>query len=156
MMKTEAAKCAAVIRKYMKAKGVKASVTSKNYSMGDSVNVKIKEIIDPKVLNEINEDLAIYQYGKFDGMQDLYENTNVMDEIPQTKYLFIEYDYKVADVFTETLVEILKDKINVNDPNPEYQYQQMARGILYGREQFMTFGEACAAIIEYCNKNEAA
>ncbi len=155
-MKTEAAKCAAAIRKYMKAKGVKASVTSKNYSMGDSVNVKIKEIIDPKVLNEINDDLAIYQYGKFDGMQDLYENTNVMDEIPQTKYLFIEYDYKVADVFTETLVEILKDKINVNDSNPEYQYQQMARGILYGREQFMTFGEACAAIIEYCNKNEAA
>jgi hypothetical protein len=131
-------------------------VTSENYSMGDSVNVKIKEIIDPKVLNEINDDLAIYQYGKFDGMQDLYENTNVMDEIPQTKYLFIEYDYKVADVFTETLVEILKDKINVNDSNPEYQYQQMARGILYGREQFMTFGEACAAIIEYCNKNEAA
>ena len=155
-MKTEAAKCAAVIRKYMKAKGVKASVTYKNYSMGDSVNVKIKEIIDPKVLNEINDDLAIYQYGKFYGMQDLYENTNVMDEIPQTKYLFIEYDYKVADVFTETLVEILKDKINVNDSNPEYQYQQMARGILYGREQFMTFGEACAAIIEYCNKNEAA
>ena len=155
-MKTEAAKCAAVIRKYMKTKGVKASVTSKNYSMGCSVNVKIKEIIDPKVLNEINEDLAIYQYGKFDGMQDLYENTNVMDEIPQTKYLFIEYDYKVADVFTETLVEILKDKINYVGPNPEYEYQQMARGILYGREQFMTFGEACAAIIEYCNKNEAA
>jgi hypothetical protein len=155
MMKTEAAKCAAEIRKYMKAKGVKASVTSKTYSMGCSVNVKIKEIIDPKVLNEINDDLAIYQYGKFDGMQDLYENTNVMDEIPQTKYLFIEYDYKVADVFTEALVEVLKDKINLVDPNP-YRYEQMARRTLYGREQFMTFGEACAAVIEYYNKNEAA
>ena len=156
MMKTEVAKCAARIRKQLKDNGVKASVTSKNYSMGDSVNVKIKEIIDPKVLNQIKDDFAIYQYGKFDGMQDLYENTNVRAEHPQTKYLFIEYDYKVADVFTETLVEVLKDKINYVGPNPEYEYQQMARGILYGREQFMTFSEACAAIIEYCNKNEAA
>jgi len=155
-MKTEAAKCAAEIRKYMKAKGVKASVTSKNYSMGCSVNVKIKEIIDPKLLDEINDDLAIYQYGHFDGMQDLYETTNYIPEVPQTKHLFIEYDYKVADVFIETLVEILKDKIEMADANPEYQYKQMARGILYGREQFMTFSEACGAIIEYCNKNEAA
>ena len=155
-MKTEAAKCAAEIRKYLKAKGVKATVKSKNFSMGDSVNVKIKEIIDPEVLKQINLDVSKYQFGSFDGMQDLYEYTNVNPNIPQTKYLFVEYDYKVADVFTETLVEVLKDKINYVCPNPEYQYIQMARGILYCKEQFMTFAEACAALIDYCNKNEAA
>ena len=151
-MKTEAAKCAAEIRKYLKAKGVTASVTSKNYSMGDSVNVKIKEIIDPKVLNEIKDDLVIYQYGHFDGMQDLYESTNVIAEIPQAKYLFIDYDYKVADAFTDALVVGLKDKINLVATNPEYEYEQMARRILTGSEQFITFDEA----VKYLLKNEAA
>ena len=89
-MKTEVAKCAAEIRKVLKEKNIKASVRSKNYSMGDSVNVEIKEIIDPEVHKALEEELAKYQYGHFNGMEDIYEYSNNVEGIPQTKFLFIE------------------------------------------------------------------
>ena len=33
-----------------------------------------------------------FKYGKFDGMNDIYDNTNVREDIPQTKYLSINDD----------------------------------------------------------------
>jgi len=155
-MKTEAAKCAAEIRKYLKAKGVKATVKSKNFSMGDSVKVKIQEIIDPKVMKQIKLEVSKYQYGNFDGMQDLYEYTNVNPNIPQTKYLFVEYDYSVADGFTEALKVVLKEKINWIGANPDYEYGQMARGILSGTNDCMAWEEAVSSLVAYLAKAEAA
>ena len=71
-MKTEAAKCAAEIRKALRAKGIKASVKSDNFSMGDSVRVKIANIIGPQMLGQLKSEFSKYEYGRFDGMQDLY------------------------------------------------------------------------------------
>ena len=47
--KSEVARCAAEIRKILKEKNIKASVRSSQFSMGNSVDVEIKEIIDPEV-----------------------------------------------------------------------------------------------------------
>ena len=134
MMKTEAAKCAAEIRKYLKAKGVKASVRSENFSMGDSVRVNIKEIIDPAVLNEIKLETSKYQYGHFDGMQDLYENSNVNPNIPQTKFLFVQYDWRVEDAFVEAVIPALKTKVEFDDHDADFEYKRLARGVLHGSD----------------------
>jgi hypothetical protein len=44
-----------------------------------------------------------YQYGHFNGMEDIYEYSNNNDAIPQTKYLFVEPDETQA-------MESVKDK----------------------------------------------
>ena len=137
-MKTQAAKCAAEIRKALKAKGIKASVKSSNFSMGDSVRVKIANILNPKTMEKLRLEFSQYEYGKFDGMQDLYEYTNCRDDIPQTKYLFIEYDYKAIDSFIANLVEFIRPRINLSD---EFEYRQMANRLLSGSADWITWDE---------------
>ena len=90
-MKSEVAKCAAEIRKILKAKNIKASVRSQQYSMGNNVNVEIKEILDPEIYKALQAELAKYQYGYFNGMEDIYEYSNNVEGIPQTKFLFVKY-----------------------------------------------------------------
>lgn len=83
------AQCAHAIRKELKKHfpQTKFSVTSEGYSMGDNVRVKYK---GGPSLQEIKNLLARYEYGSFDGMHDIYNNDNIIDGIPQTKYLFID------------------------------------------------------------------
>lgn len=137
-MKTEVAKCAAEIRKILKEKNIKASVRSENFSMGDSVNVEIKEIIDPEVYKALEEELAKYQYGHFNGMEDIYEYSNNVEGIPQTKFLFIEYDWKLTDGFIQRLINVLVTKINLD---ADYEYKRLANDILYGRDDWIKWEE---------------
>jgi len=84
---TRVAKAAQAIRVELKAKfpGIKFSVTSQNYSMGDSVHIRW---IDGPRSKDVDAIVMKFQYGHFDGMQDLYENTNVIEGLPQAKYVF--------------------------------------------------------------------
>jgi len=83
---SEAARAAKEIRKILKENfpGVKFSVRSDNYSMGNSVQV---EWVDGPTEKQVNELVGHYEYGSFDGMQDLYVIDNKREDIPQTKYL---------------------------------------------------------------------
>ena len=81
------------IRQYLKAKGIKARVKAKSYSMGSSVDVWIKEDINPALAEELRLHCGQYQYGHFDGMIDLYEHSNMRDDIPQVKHVFVHVDY---------------------------------------------------------------
>ncbi len=63
---------------------VKFSVTSESYSMGDSVNVSWTN--GPNT-DKVNEIVKKYQYGHFNGMEDIYENSNNRVDIPQTKFV---------------------------------------------------------------------
>ena len=63
---------------------IKFSVKSSNFSMGDSVDVSW---IDGPSQSQVEEITRKYQYGSFDGMQDLYEYTNSRDDIPQAKWV---------------------------------------------------------------------
>jgi len=85
-MKTQAAQCAAAVRRDLKElfPGVKFSVTSTNFSGGNSVDV---DWCDGPTVKEVEPHLAKYEYGHFDGMNDMYEYSNVRSDIPQTKYL---------------------------------------------------------------------
>jgi hypothetical protein len=84
---TTAARAAKAIRMELKAKfsGIKFSVTSENYSMGDSVRIRWT---DGTRSMDVDAIVMKYQYGDFDGMRDLYENTNVIEGLPQVKFVF--------------------------------------------------------------------
>lgn len=99
---TEAAQVAKLVRADLKKHfpGVKASVTSSTFSMGDAVDITIKTIDGEEYAYRTNEkhkairreiDLFMekYQYGHFDSMNDIYESSNRRDDIPQVKFLQI-------------------------------------------------------------------
>lgn len=89
---TEAAKAAAEIRKHLKANGVPCKVTSQNYAGGSSVNVYLFDPL-PATRQQIELYTAKYEYGTFDGMTDSYDYTNVRDDIPQVRFLFVNAEY---------------------------------------------------------------
>jgi hypothetical protein len=83
---SEAARCAIAIRTELKANfpGVKFRVRCDNFSMGNSVDVNWTDGPTEEAINSL---IRKYQYGHFDGMVDMYENSNYRDDIPQAKYV---------------------------------------------------------------------
>ena len=80
------AQTAKQIRTILKANfpGVKFSVTSESFSMGDAV--RISWIDGPKTASVENLTKG-FMYGHFDGSDDSYKMSNVNDSIPQVKYI---------------------------------------------------------------------
>jgi hypothetical protein len=80
------AAAAATIRKELKAAfpSVKFSVTSDSFSGGDSVDVRWT---DGPTTGQVEKFSSKYQYGHFNGMDDIYEYTNSREDIPQAKYV---------------------------------------------------------------------
>lgn len=89
--KTTHAQCAALIRKELKAAGIKASVTSESFSMGNAVNVALNNVA-PEIREIADKICNKYQYGHFDGMTDCYEYSNKNDNIPQVKFVCVRND----------------------------------------------------------------
>lgn len=83
---TGAAQAAAAIREELKTKfkGVKFSVTSDTFSMGNSVHISWT---DGPTEDEVSAITSKYQYGHFNGMEDIYEYSNSREDIPQAKYV---------------------------------------------------------------------
>lgn len=87
--KTSAAECAEAIRKELKEKfpRVKFKINSSTYSMGDSVSIFwVDGINSEKVRKIVNK----YQYGSFNGMEDIYEFDNQIEGLPQSKWIQVE------------------------------------------------------------------
>jgi hypothetical protein len=94
--KTQVAQASQQIKKILKKEfpKTKFSVKSSNYSMGDSINISW---IDGVAERKVEKLICRYQYGNFNGMEDIYEYTNRREDIPQTKYLFC--NRKISDEF---------------------------------------------------------
>ena len=90
-MASEHATAAKEIRKELKKNGIKARVTCSSYSMGSSVNVRINNEL-PATIAAIKLFADRYQYGHFNGMEDIYEYSNVSD-LPQVKFVFVQNSY---------------------------------------------------------------
>ena len=80
-----------LLKKKAKELGLDVRGSSKNYSMGCSVTIKVFKGSDD-AFNKLKEYSYQFEYGSFDGMNDIYNNDNVRNDIPQTKYLFINDD----------------------------------------------------------------
>lgn len=85
MSKSTQAQAAAIIRKHIKAHGIKARVRSSSASMMTAIDVDVTDL-PPWAARELESYVRRFQYGHFDGMQDLYEYSNRDDSLPQVKY----------------------------------------------------------------------
>jgi hypothetical protein len=86
------AECAKLIRQDLKKHYplTKFSVRSENYSMGNSIRVAWE---DGANTEEIRAKLNKYEGGKFDGMTDSYTYHSNPDNMPRTKYLFLDHSF---------------------------------------------------------------
>ena len=83
---TGAALCALAIREELKKQfpSYKFSVTSDNFAGGNSVHISWT---DGPTTKQIDSIVNKYQYGHFNGMEDIYEYSNNIEGLPQTKYV---------------------------------------------------------------------
>ena len=106
--------CAKAVRKELKALGVKADhVRSEGFAGGDAVRVQFTDIPHPKRV-PIENALNKYQYGHFNGMEDIYEYSNRNDKIPQVKYMSITF--KASDeVKQKALTKLIETYVGMED-----------------------------------------
>jgi hypothetical protein len=88
-VQTTHAKAAKLIRQELKNIPVIASVRSYSYAGGSSVRISLVDA-DPKTRKEVEVLVGKYQYGHFDGMNDIYEYSNSRDDLPQAKFVIVE------------------------------------------------------------------
>lgn len=83
---TSVATCADSIRAELKKQfpGIKFSVRSETFSMGNSVRISWTDGPTRETIEKISNK---YQYGHFDGMNDIYINSNHREDIPQAKWV---------------------------------------------------------------------
>lgn len=89
MARSIAAQTATAIRKELKTifPNIRFRVTSDNFSGGNAVRI---HWVDGPSNEQIRELTDKYEYGHFDGMIDMYEYSNVRDDIPQVKYVTLQ------------------------------------------------------------------
>lgn len=99
------AQVANLIKKDLAAKGFKASAKSSSFAGGDDVNVRVSGWYSPKIQQQIQKEYAKYQQGDVNPYEDIYEYNNIREDIPQTKYLSVDFDmpndddYKTAEAY---------------------------------------------------------
>lgn len=116
---SEAARAAKECRKVLKKFKVKGSVRSSNYSMGNSVNITVQNI-RPEVIELIKSETNKFQMGHFDGMTDCYEYSNRNDDIPQTKFLFVDNSYS-QDLYQKAWDFVRADREEAKQYPADYQ-----------------------------------
>jgi hypothetical protein len=118
---TEWAAAAAEIRKALKAHGIQCKVTSDAYAGGSSVKVRVYDQ-SPAVVERITRHCGQYQYGHFNGMEDIYEATNMRDDIPQVSFVFVD---------NEISPELQAEITEYCDARWEYYSDQNRREVIY-------------------------
>lgn len=99
------AQVAKLIKQDLAKKGFKATAKSDSYSGGDSVHVRVSGWYSPEIQKKIGEEYSKYQQGHVNTYEDYYEYSNLNNDIPQTKYLFVDFDrpndddYKTAETY---------------------------------------------------------
>ncbi len=106
--------------------GIKFSCTSDSYSMGDSVTVKWTD--GPKSA-EVDEIIKKYQYGHFDGMNDMYESSNRRSDIPQSKYVSSNRNY--SDEIEAILLPDAERLFNADHYNYIHTAQHFMQQVFY-------------------------
>lgn len=115
------AAAAKAIRAELKAAfpGVPFRVRSESFSMGDAVNV---DWTDGPTRDSVENIVKKYQYGHFNGMEDIYENSNSREDIPQAKYVQIQRSISdaVRSIIKAEIAE--RFQIDMNDERKVMDY----------------------------------
>lgn len=112
-MLTTAAMTAKAIRNALKVAfpNQKFQVKSKTYAGGNAVRVVYTDFV-PEII--VSTRVYQFQQGDYDGMCDLYEYSNLRDDIPQVKYVFIER--KISEQFAKAILAEIKSHNYVDFP----------------------------------------
>ena len=115
-MKTQSALCARDVKQLLKKEypTIQFNVRSSNFANGNSVHVSWN--LGP-TSDEVDKLVSKYQYGHFDGMIDMYEHSNMRDDIPQAKFVMCQREYKTEE-------EIENDKLKWKDPKRRNLYRE--------------------------------
>lgn len=89
---SEHAHAAKLIRRELKNNGIKAKVRARTASMTSSVTVDLVDEL-PATVERIQKFAGQFQYGHYDGMNDIYEYSNSRDDIPQVKHVFVSVHF---------------------------------------------------------------
>lgn len=119
---------AAAIKVELKAAfpGIKFSVTSDSFSMGDSVHIGWT---DGPTSNEVENISKKYQYGHFDGMTDMYESSNSRDDIPQSKY--VSASRSISDELEAILLPDAEKYFNADNYSSVHTAKDFLRRVFY-------------------------
>jgi len=117
------ASTAAAIRQELKTKfpNIKFSVTSESFAGGNAARISWENGATVAAVEEITQK---YQYGRFNGMEDIYENSNDRDDIPQVKYV-TESRSITDDLVNEVKTQLMQvrqyseEQLNDYRNNPE-------------------------------------
>jgi hypothetical protein len=115
-MKTQSALCARDVKQLLKKEypTIQFSVRSDNFANGNSVDIGWN--LGP-TSDEVDKLVSKYQYGHFDGMIDMYEHSNMRDDINQAKFVSCQREYKTDE-------EIENDKLSWRDPKRRNLYKE--------------------------------
>lgn len=96
-----------LLRKFCKDNNIPVkSIRSKTYTGGSSVYVVLKNANQDQyelVKNEADR----YEYGHFDGMNDMYVASNVNNDIPQVKFTFVDIEFE--DEYRQKALDLLHE-----------------------------------------------
>jgi hypothetical protein len=105
---------------------IKFSVRSDNFSMGNSVDISWT---DGPTSDQVEKITDKYQYGHFNGMEDIYEYTNSREDIPQAKY--VSAHRKISEELTALLLPIFTDLLAQTSRIDDGDYRNSPENILY-------------------------
>lgn len=126
---SEHARAAKLIRQHLKKLGIKGSVKAATASMTSSVRI-VLDNANPEQVDLINGYAKQYQYGKFDGMRDIYEYTNNRDDIPQVRHVFVRAEYD--DTIRQKALDAIASEFNLPAMT---LLDQPANVIIYGERE---------------------
>jgi len=115
-MKTQSALCARDVKQLLKKEypTIQFSIRSDNFANGNSVDISWN--LGPTT-DDIEKLVSKFQYGHFDGMIDMYEHSNMRDDIPQAKFVMCQRECKTKE-------EIENDKLKWRDPKRRNLYKE--------------------------------
>jgi len=120
------AAAAKAIRTELKKNGIKAKVRSSSFSMGNSVNVTVYNQL-PQAMKEIEAFCNRFQYGHFNGMEDIYEYSNRNEDLPQVKFVSVnnEISEDLYQAAWDWMKEIYADMENAPESHKDADQQQV-------------------------------
>ncbi len=114
MNNSEKAKAAAMIRKELKANGVKGTV--KCGKGESSIYVTLVDAL-PATEELVRQYVSDFEEGYFNGMTDCYEYNNLNPELPQVRFVFVDND--VSDERIQSAWEWAKERFADLEGAPE-------------------------------------
>jgi len=118
-MKHEAALAAKQIKQILKKEfpSINFSVTSENYAGGNSVRIHYTDGVPGEQVDKL---VKKFQYGHFDGMNDIYEFSNTREDIPQAKFVQVQRD--ISPEVRQSIKTKIANDFGIKNEDDEQQW----------------------------------